>query len=106
MSLLKELMPCLESLNPRELTLLACSFGILLTDDLTPAEKRMIGNLLFVVANTFLTIAAIEDAQIASEQAIGKQPSISDLLGGQEKMATQIAEIRKQIQEMQLEAEK
>lgn len=106
MSPLKELIPCLESLNPQELTLLACSFGILLTEDLTPAQKRMIGNLLFVVANASLTIAAIEDAQIASEQAIGNQTNISNFLEGQEKMATQIAELQKQIQEMQLRLKK
>lgn len=97
---IRSILTLLEVISPEELIILVCLTGIVLTKDLSPAEKRVFGNLLFVAANAMLTLASIGDLLAAQTASSDMQDNINTLFAGQEKMINQIEELQKQVQEL------
>jgi hypothetical protein len=103
---MRSIISLLEVISPEELIILASLIGMVLTRDLDSKEKRVLGNLLFVINSAILTLASIEDLLTAQTPSTNMQTNINTLFAGQEKMVTQFEELQKQIQEIQLRLDK
>jgi hypothetical protein len=107
LSNIKSIIPLLEVLSPEELIIFSSLIGIVSTKDLNPTEKRVLADLLFVIASTILALASFEDLLIEPQAPnTDMQTNVNTLVTEQEKTFKQMEELQKQIQEIQLRLEK
>jgi len=103
LSEMRSIISILEVLKPEELIILASITGIVLTKDLDSVEKRVVGDMLFVVASAILSLAAFEDLLTEAQAPISDtQTDVNKLSTEQAKMVKQFEELQRQVQEILL----